>query len=399
MSARPLHVYLVAGEPSGDALGARLMAALRARTGGDVRFSGLGGPQMVEAGLASLFDYGELAVMGVFEILPRAFALLRRMRQVADDIAARRPDVIVTIDVPAFAFGVAKRLPDHSVPRVHYGAPTIWAWRPRRVHKYKRAFDHILAVFPFEPPHFHRHGLACTFIGHAVLDGGADKGDGSGFRVRHGIPPDAPAICVLPGSRRGEVDRLVRRFGGAVDLLARRRPGLVAIVPTVPNVAASVRAAVERWRTPAVIVATPAERHDAMAASDVALAASGTVGLELALAEVPAAIAYRVAPLTALALRLLLKVPCISSTNLIVGRKVLPEFLQDRVRPAPMAEALDAMFDDGPRRAEIAAAQRAAIDALGRGGPSPSDRAAGVILDIIGAWPAAGGGQGSSGRR
>ncbi|MBM3561082.1 MAG: lipid-A-disaccharide synthase [Alphaproteobacteria bacterium] len=284
------------------------------------------------------------------------------------------------------------------MPRVHYGAPTIWAWRPWRVHKYKRVFDHILAVFPFEPPHFHKHGLACTFVGHAVLDGGADKGDGPSFRARHGIPPEAPAVCVLPGSRRGEVDRLVPRFGGAVELLARRRPGLVAIVPTVPNVATSVRAAVERWRTPAVIVATPAERHDAMAASNVALAASGTVGLELALAGVPAAIAYRVAPLTALALRLLLRVPYISSTNLIVGRKVLPEFLQDGVRPAPMAGALDAMLDEGPRRAEIAAAQREAIDALGRGGPSPSDRAAAVILDIISAWPD-GDGQGGGGRQ
>ncbi|MGE0256600.1 MAG: lipid-A-disaccharide synthase [Alphaproteobacteria bacterium] len=399
MSAPPLHVYLVAGEPSGDALGARLMAALRARTNGEVRFSGLGGPQMVEAGLVSLFDYGELAVMGVFEILPRAVALLRRMREVADDIAGKRPDVIVTIDVPAFAFGVAKRLPDHAVPRVHYGAPTIWAWRPWRVHKYKRAFDHILAVFPFEPPHFHRHGLACTFVGHAVLDGGADRGDGPGFRHRHGIPPEAKVVCVLPGSRRGEVERLVRRFGGAVDALARRRPGLVAVVPTVPNVAALVRVAAERWRTPAVIVATPAERHDAMAASDVALAASGTVGLELAMATVPAAIAYRVAPLTALALWLLLKVPYVSSTNLIVGRKVLPEFLQDDVRPEPMAEALDAMLDDGPRRAEIAAAQREAMDALGRGGPSPSDRAAGVILDIIGEWRAVGRPADGGGRR
>ena len=388
-ATRPTHIYLIAGEPSGDALGARLMTALRAGDAGAVRFSGIGGPQMAEAGLASLFVYDELAVMGVFEIVPRARRLFARMRQTARDIEHCRPDAIVTIDVPAFAFGVVKRLIAHDVPRIHYGAPTIWAWRPWRVHKYRRAFDHIMALFPFEPPHFHRHDLACTFVGHAVVEGGAGGGDGAGFRARYAIDAAATVVCVLAGSRGGEVARLMPAFGGAVAELARRRPGLVAVVPTVASLLDPVHRACADWPIDAHIVTAPQERYDAMAAANVAIAASGTVGLELAMAGVPAAVAYRVAPLTAWFLRRMLMVEHASSVNLIVGRPALPELLQDDCRPTKVADALDDLLDDPARRDAVRTAQREALAALGYGGRPPSERAAGLVRAIVDDWQGA----------
>ncbi|MBT3401177.1 MAG: lipid-A-disaccharide synthase, partial [Rhodospirillaceae bacterium] len=204
-----LHVYVIAGEPSGDVIGARLIEALTAAVGPDLRVSGVGGPEMEAAGLKSLFAYGELAIMGLFEVLPSVPRLLRRMRLVAKDIERLKPDVIVTIDSPGFVFGGIRRLRSRDCPRVHYVAPTIWAWRAGRVRKFHKHFDHLLALFPFEPPLFDAAGLASTFVGHPVAEGNVDAGDGAAFRKRHGIAPDATVLCVLPGSRRGEVSRLL----------------------------------------------------------------------------------------------------------------------------------------------------------------------------------------------
>ncbi len=202
----PLHVYVIAGEPSGDIIGARLIDALRAE--GDVQVSGIGGPEMEAAGLRSLFPYGELAIMGLTEVLPSVPRILKRMRQTSRDIARARPDIIVTIDSPGFVFGVIRRLKSRNCPRVHYVAPTIWAWRAGRVKKFRKHFDHLLALFPFEPPLFEAAGLDCTFVGHPISEGAVRGGDGGAFRARHGIGAEEKVLCLLPGSRRGEVARL-----------------------------------------------------------------------------------------------------------------------------------------------------------------------------------------------
>lgn len=380
-----MHVFLIAGEPSGDLIGARLMAALKRQLGGEVRFSGIGGPQMTEQGLNSLFDYAELAVMGLFEVLPRARSLLRLMRVAARAVEAAQPDVLVTIDSPAFAFGVVRRLRSRAFPRVHYVAPTVWAWRPRRVHKYRRRFDHMLALLPFEPPYFEKAGLTCSFVGHPVTEGGADKGNGKGFREQHGIEADATVVCVLPGSRSGEVNRLLQPFGGAVGRMAARRKGLVAVVPTLPHIVEKVRKAAEAWSVRVVVVEGTAARFDAMAASNVALAASGTVALELAMARVPTVIGYKVAPVTALVLRRMIRVRFVSLVNLLVSRAASPELLQDECAPKPLAEALENLLSVPSRRQNVLAAEAEAVRALGLSGPPPSERAAKVLCDLVAA--------------
>jgi len=378
-----LRIFLIAGEPSGDALGARLMAALREVAGPDqLAFAGVGEEAMTEQGLESLFPMNELAVMGLMEVLPHARRLLRRIRETAAAAEAWRPDIVVTIDSPSFANRFVSRLHLPGIPKVHYVAPSVWAWRPGRVHKFKRNFDHILALLPFEPPYFEAVGLPCHFVGHPVLEYGADKGDGQGFRQRHGIAAGRPIIAVMPGSRRGEVSRLVAPFGQTLRLLSARWPDLIAVVATVSNVADLVRASVEQWPIPTVAVSGTADKYDAMAASNIGLAASGTVALELTLAGVPSVIAYRVSPVTATIVRHLARVKYANLVNLLLDRPVIPELLQERCTPELMAATLGDLMGEGGR-IQLEAA-RPALLALGQGGAPPSVRAAMRLLDIVG---------------
>jgi len=383
--AGPL-VFLVACEPSGDALGARLMAALRGRTGGRVRFAGVGGTRMRAEGLDSLFPVDDLAVMGIVEVVPRIPLVLRRMRQAARAVADMRPDAIVTIDSPAFAFGFLKRVAGRTVPRIHYVAPTVWAWRPWRVRKFARTFDRLLALLPFEPPLFADAGLACDFVGHPVLESGAEKADGTAFRARHGIPADAPLLCVLPGSRMGEVRRLLPHFADAVARLAARFPGLRVALPTVSTVADAVRAHVAGWKAPVTVVTGDDDKYGAMAASTVALAASGTVALELALAGTPAVIAYRLSPLTWAVVNRMVRVEYANLVNLLLDRPAVPELLQHDCRGDRLAEEVERLMQSEKLRDVQRRAGREALAKLSAGGATPSDRAAETVLAAIEQW-------------
>ena len=244
---RPLHFMLVAGEPSGDALGGALMCALRSATDGEVRFTGVGGAEMEAEGLPSLFPMAELSLMGLAEVAPRVPALRRRLRESEQHARSAGPDVLVTIDAPAFNFRLARRLRGSSAPIVHYVAPQVWAWGAGRAARIAPILDHLLALLPFEPPLFEAVGLPCTFVGHPVVESGADCGDGERFRIRHGIAPTAPVLAVLPGSRRSETTRLLRPFAAALSLLADAVPGLRAAVPVVPALAPEVAAAAAQW--------------------------------------------------------------------------------------------------------------------------------------------------------
>ena len=381
-SAGPL-IFLVAGEPSGDMLGGRLMAALKTRAGGRIRFAGVGGARMIAEGLNSLFPMGELSVMGYLEVVPKIPHLLARIRETASAARARRPAALVTIDSPDFSFRVARRLADEGIPRIHYVAPQVWAHRPGRAATIARFLDHLLALLPFEPPYFEAVGLPCSFVGHAVVEEGADGGDGRGFRARHGIAPDAPLVCVLPGSRHGEVARLLPVMEATLARLAGRFRGLRAVVPTAEAVASAVTEHARRWPVETYVVAGPQEKYDAFAAADVALAASGTVALELAIAGVPMVITYIWNPLTAWAARRMIRVPYACLVNLLLDRPVVPELLQENCRPDMLAEAVAALLSDGAARAAQTADARRAVEELGLGGPPPSQRAAEVILGII----------------
>ncbi|MBM3505522.1 MAG: lipid-A-disaccharide synthase [Alphaproteobacteria bacterium] len=371
---------IVAGEPSGDLLGAALMNALR-RQVPTIRFLGVGGPQMAAEGLVSAVPMSDLAVMGLAEVLPRLPRILQHLRTVAALARRERPDVVVTIDSPGFNFRLARRLNDLGCPLVHYVAPTVWAWRPERAAKMAPLFDHLLTLLPFEPPFFEREGLPATFVGHPVLERAAG-GDGRAFRRRHGIAPEATVLSVLPGSRMSEVTRLLPRFDAALDEL-RRHQALEVVVPTVATVAARVRAAVAVWPA-ARVIEEEQDKRDAMAASEAALVASGTASLELAVADVPMVVAYRLNPLTHRLVRRLVRVKYASLVNLLIDAPAIPELLQDDCTPDRLARALGELLGSEAARDRQRQAFAAALARLQPpGATSASGAAAQTVLLAI----------------
>ncbi len=383
MSA-PLHVYLIAGEPSGDILGMRLMTAIRASsTSENISFSGVGGPLMEGEGLTSLFPMSDLTVMGLTEVLQRIPKIFGRIRQTAADIRAKKPDVIVTIDAPDFCFRVAKRLSGMNIPIVHYVAPSVWAWRPGRANKVAKLVDHVMCLLPFEPPYFERAGVDVTFVGHSILESGAGDGDGDAFRRTHGIPETTPVLVVLPGSRKGEVSRLLSIFGETVKQAQATIEGLQVIIPTVGNVVDAVRTGTQEW-SKALIVEGEAEKYDAFAAANAALAASGTVSLELAMARVPSIIGYRLSPLTAMVARRLIRVKYASIVNIILDREAMPEFIQEKCTADQVAPALINLLQPGQHRDQQSCDIAQALKALQSGDTPPSTAAAKVVIKVAG---------------
>jgi lipid-A-disaccharide synthase len=382
VSGAPL-IFLVAAEASADGLGARLMRSLKEETQGRVRFAGIGGPAMAAEGLDSLVPFGELNIMGIIEIVPHVARVLRRVRETIDAVRSTSPDAVVTIDAPAFSFRVQRKLKGGPSLLVHYVAPTVWAWRPRRAKMIAAFLDHLLCILPFELPYFEKVGLAASFVGHSVVEQDGIVPDGDAFRRRHGIG-EAPHLCVLPGSRKGEVRRLLPVFSETVARLVAERPSLRIVVPTVSSVADEVREAVASWPGNPIILESIEEKHHAFAASTAALAASGTVNLELSVAGLPFAIAYKVSGLSYLVGRLMVKVPSIVMTNILLKRNVIAEFLQDRCRAELIAAEIGRLLDDPRARREQKEAGAEAARLLGKGGPPPSERAAKILLDLIG---------------
>lgn len=380
----PPLIYIIAGEPSGDLLAARMMAALKQLTDHSVRFAGIGGEAMRAEGLESLFPQADLAVMGFAEIVPRIPRILARLRQTLDDIDAKQPALIVTVDSWGFTGRVTRALKKKgsAIPRLHYVAPMVWAWKEKRAKSLAASVDRLLCLLPNEPDYFARHGLKAVHVGHSVLERLAEKADGREFRERHAIPTAAPVLCVLPGSRNSETSRLLPVFAETVERMAQRFPGLHIVVPTVETVSDSVRRAVAAWRVPAVVVGND-EKWAAFANSDAALAASGTVALELAVSAVPMVIAYRVAPLTAMLVRRLLTIKYVCLLNLLVDRPIVPELLQENCKPGGLMEALIPLMADGPVRQRQLAGCAEALAALGVEGEKPSWRAAREALSMI----------------
>jgi lipid-A-disaccharide synthase len=330
-------VFLVAGEASGDLIGARFMAALKRRTDGAVRFAGVGGERMIAEGIESLFPIAELSVMGLLEVAPHVPRLLRRIRETATAARRLRPNAVVTIDSPDFNFRVARRLVGAGFPLIHYVAPTVWAYRPKRAKAIAKFLDHLLLLFPFEPPYFDAVDLPYTFVGHPLVEEAIEAANGQAFRARHEISPDTTVIAVLPGSRHGELARHLPVFERTLAALGARRTDLHLVMPVVSPLVAELKSAVANWDLPLTVVEGRAEKYAAFAASDAALAASGTVTLELAFAGVPMVAAYRANWLTAALARRLLLVPHVAMVNIVLGRGVVPEFLQENCRADPHA--------------------------------------------------------------
>ncbi len=374
----PQLIYLVAGETSGDVLGGRLMEALLAQRP-DLSFAGVGGPQMTTRGLTSLFPMQDLALMGFLEVVPRLLLLRRRMRQAIADITARRPDVVVTIDSPGFTLRLLRAIGPLGVKRVHYVAPQVWAWRERRVRHYHGLWDQLLCLLPFEPAFFARHGLPATFVGHPVLESGAGDGDAAAFRTRHGITPGARVLTLMPGSRRSEVSRLLPVLRATLQ----RLPDLTTVVPVAGPVAEAVRVGSMEWPKPPVLVTELQEKHGAFAASAAALTKSGTSTLELAMANVPMVVTYRVNPLSAAIARRMITISHASLVNLLAQREVSPELIQKACTPERLAAAVRVLLEDPAAAAAQRAGFHEVLAMLRAGGEPPSAAAAAAVLRLL----------------
>ncbi len=377
---------LVCGEPSGDALGAQLMAGLKQLAPGRIRFSGVGGLAMAREGLESLYPLDTTAVMGLREVVPAIPAILRRVKQAVDFAVQTRPDAVVVIDSPDFTHRVARAIKkrDPTIRTVDYVAPQVWASRAYRAKAMAGYFDLVLALFPFEVAFFQKYGLKAAFVGHPVIERAAKIQGGAALRARLGIAAETPLLALLPGSRTSEIRFILPVFRETMARLAKEIPGLVTVLPTVPHVAAKVRAATADWPTALHIVEGEADRYAAFDAADAALAASGTVTAELALAHTPMAVGYKVGGLTFFLSKFLMTVTHITLINILLGREAVPEFLQSRATPQNLAAAVARLFQDPAARAAQIEAMKDFGRLLGEGDEAPSLRAARVLLEFVG---------------
>jgi len=377
-------VFVVAGEPSGDVLGGALMAALRERTGDSVRFAGVGGPAMAEQGLESLFPMSDLSVMGLIEVLPSLRRILRRIDETVCAVRDLDPAVVVTIDSQSFSYRVARKLAPAPCPMVQYVAPTVWAWKPWRARHLARVIDRVLLLFPFEGPYWDAVSLNWVEVGHPAAAAKVDEATRSAMRARLIGEREGPLLAVLPGSRRGVVARHLPIFRDAATRLLAGHPGLSVAIPTVPGLARMISAETDSWPVPvSVVEGGVTERLAVMAAAEAALATSGTVALELAAVATPHVIAYRANALTAAVVRRMVRIDTASPVNLVAGRHVTPELLQEHCTPQALADALERLLGDVDAIATQKAAMNDVMTALGRGGPPPSMRAADAVLELI----------------
>ncbi|NJS38594.1 MAG: lipid-A-disaccharide synthase [Rhodobacteraceae bacterium] len=381
----PVKLFLVAGEPSGDRLGAALMAGLKELAPG-ITFTGVGGPLMQAEGLTSLFPMEELSVMGIAEVIPKYFSLKRRIRETAAAALASGAAGMVTIDSPDFSLRVAAivKVADPGFRTIHYVAPSVWAWRPGRAAKMAKVIDHVLALLPFEPPYMTAAGMTCDFVGHPVVaEPVATPEEAAAFRKTHGIGADSHLIVALPGSRRGEVTRLARPFGESIAALLPHTHDLRVVLPTPAHLEPLVRGLVADWPGRPVILPSPdvATRTAAFAAADVALAASGTVSLELAAQMCPMVIAYDMAPLTLWLMRRAALVDTVTLVNLVSDTRVVPEFIGKDCTPKAIAPQLSDLLEFAQSSQD--AAMRLTMERLGRGGPAPGLRAASSVLAAL----------------
>ncbi|NOD83466.1 lipid-A-disaccharide synthase [Ruegeria sp. HKCCD6119] len=381
-----MRVFLVAGEPSGDRLGGALMEGLKTLVP-EIEFDGVGGQLMQAQGLRSRFPMSELSVMGLVEVLPKFFHLKRRISETAQAVLDTKPDVLITIDSPDFSLRVAKIVKANSKIRtVHYVAPSVWAWRPGRADKMAKVIDHVLALLPFEPPYMERAGMECDFVGHPVVgEPTATPDEIAAFRHRFDLG-NAPILLALPGSRRGEIERLAESFGGALGLFFDDHPNYRVVIPTVGATTDLINELVPEWPGAPVVLdprrvgaeQAMADKRAAFGAADLALAASGTVSLELAAQNTPMVIAYKLNWLTQKMAERMVKLDTVTLVNLVSETRAVPECLLDDCQPQKIAEALRKVADAPDAQQH---AMNLTMDRLGRGGEAPGLRAARAVLN------------------
>jgi lipid-A-disaccharide synthase len=379
---RPPTIAFIAGETSGDQLGGWLMAAIHSKAP-DIHFVGLGGPMMAAQGLHSIFPMSDIALMGFAEILPHLRTLKRRLREMVTYIERVKPDILITIDSPGFTVRVVKALQKRGIARprfIHYVAPTVWAYKPQRVHKMKANFDALLVLLPFESPYFEAVGLETHYVGHEIAWWWKTRGDGQAFRQTHALG-GAPLLAVFPGSRQGEINRLWPVFKQSIEQLNGTIPTLQVAIQVPTALLSHMQRETKDWSVPCLLLANTEDKKGLFAAATAAIAKSGTIGLECALAGLPSIIAYRASALTAYMLRRLITVKFANLANLLAGRMIIPELIQENCTPEKIVQAVQPLLMDAHARE---AQQRDLHDVAAMLGVndslSPSEKAAEIIL-------------------
>lgn len=374
--------FIIAGEASGDVLGAKLMANLKKLSSEEAEFYGVGGEKMEEQGLKSQFPMSELSLLGFMEILPHIPNLLNRIDQVAKEIISIKPDVVITIDAPAFNFRVARKLKDSGIKIVHYVAPSVWAYKPGRAKKIAKLYNHLLCLLPFEPPYFEKVGLSASFVGHPILEE-SFEGEGDLFRQKYSLNEEQKLICLMPGSRNSELERLLPVYKETISLLNKTFSNMTVVVLATERLKQKIYQETQDWPVKVIVCTERDEKNDALAASDVALAKSGTGTFEPAIAEVPMVIAYKVNPFSAWMLRRMIRIKYVNLLNIIMEREIIPELLQKNCTPEKLSDQISDLLLNEEKREEQLEGVKEALVRLGYGGKqSPSEKAARMILDL-----------------
>jgi lipid-A-disaccharide synthase len=402
-----MKIYIIAGEASGDIYGAKLIQQLKTISPEPIEFYGIGGDKMKEAGFNSLFDMSEISIMGFAEILPHLGNILGRIDDTVADIYEKQPDIVITIDSPGFTTRIAKRLrsgedgtekvfkkilsknkdrePIEFQPfngkLVHYVAPTVWAYKPKRAEKFAKLFDHLLVILPFEPPYFEQEGLPCTYIGHPIVETQFPL-NGNQFKQKYGIGENETVISLMPGSRRGEINRLLPIFTEAVSLLARI-DNPVIVIPTIPSLKAEVEHMVAPNSIKTIVLDNEKDKLASYKAASAAIVKSGTGSLEVALAGCPMVIGYKVNYISYRIIKSLVKIKYANLINLILDEEIIPEFLQNYCTPYLISQSVDKILDDYKLKDLQIVRGLEALKTMGLGEPeSPSLKAANAILRI-----------------
>lgn len=382
MDRDPL-IFIIAGEPSGDRIGAEIIQSITRKRNGKVRFAGVGGSHMAQEGLTSIFPLSDLTLMGIIEIIPKLPTLLRRFNQTLEAILGVNPDLVLTIDCPDFCLRVSQKAKKMGYPVIHYTAPTVWAWRPGRAKKIARFLDHLLLLYKFEKKYFDEVHLPNTFVGHPLCYAQISKRKIAPFLKKYKIASTTPLVCVLPGSRRSEVIYLMPIYYQAIKKILEKHPKTHFILPIAPTVKDIIVGALEGWDLPITLVEGEEDKYAAMNASKVAIAASGTVTLELAMAKLPMVITYIMHPITAWLGRLLIRTKYIGLPNIILNKLFVPELIQEKCTPEGIFKEVNKLLEKKKEHDAQVKGFEELSDARTLQDQTPSDKAADVILDFL----------------
>ncbi len=369
-------VFIIAGEPSGDLLGAKLMFEMRKQ--GNFQFYGIGGKAMTEQGLISIFPMEKISLMGFLEIVPKIFMLLKLINFTVLEIKKISPDIFVSIDSPGFCFRVAAKIQNLGFKLIHYVAPSVWAYKPQRARKVAKLYDYIISILPFEPPYFIQHGVFCKFIGHPITED--VKGNKELFMQKYNLAPHEDILCLMPGSRRGEINKLLPIFIEAAQLLREKFPHLHLVVIAFTPFVEEIRQAFAE-KNLKVLVITQEDKLNAIAAAKVVLVKSGTSSLEVAYNHTPMVVAYRVNFFSSLLVKMMLRVPYVSIINIIAAKEIIPEFLQKKCKAKYLAPALEELLENQQLREKQISRFKKVIERLSL--DQPSARAARIVLELM----------------